>query len=62
MSSVLNHRKRAHRSERKHVESVRQMMQFSSRVGVILPWGMGGGSVFGRNFLGQRRKREKQET
>ena len=60
MSSAWKHRKRAHRSEKRHTESARQMKRFSPRAGVTLPLGIGVFSVFGRHFPGRKRKREKQ--
>ena len=60
MSSAWNHKKRSHRSVRRHMEATRQMMQFSARAGVTLPLGMGALSLFGRNRLGRRRTRGKQ--
>lgn len=60
MSSARNHKKRAHRSEKQHMESTRQMMQFSARADATFPLGIGAFSIFSRNRLGRRRTREKQ--
>ena len=60
MSSACRHKKRSHRSEKRHTESKRQMMRFTGRTGVAIPPEAGAFAAFGKHFLGWRRKREKK--
>lgn len=61
MSSDLKHRKRSHRSEKVHVDGVRQMMQFASAADATSYfYGMGALSAFGIRLFGRRKGRERQ--